>query len=428
MIGRAMSRSTSFALSSLSLMKQQPCWASSDDAIISKSLKGNLTKIDFATDKIGIGVGGRFIYKTSDGGHKWKIVYESPQSSFSYVDVLDSLNIWVTGHDSLYKSVDGGNSWFSFKLNNSIQQMRGIQFLNSTVGIVSEVRENTSDTTFNYVTADGGSSWKKHTINDIQFVSSFNKMKFTDPEHLWFANQYGVWMSKDTAKTWKLIPVEDAYQSFDFIDSLNGWLSIWGGQFKKMAYTTNGGISWETVDKPYSIQTTDVLMYKDYFGTVNTLVAGYDGSLINFIQGDSYSYEIPTYTTNTLQSFAFNKKGNVLHMWAAGDGMTVLHYSVVVTDVKEESPQKISSYCLSQNYPNPFNPSTQIKYQLPQKGFVTLRVYDVLGREVAALVNEQKDPGSYSVQWNASRFASGVYFARLQSGSKVLLKKMNLLR
>jgi hypothetical protein len=86
------------------------------------------------------------------------------------------------------------------------------------------------------------------------------------------------------------------------------------------------------------------------------------------------------------------------------------------------------TYSLEQNFPNPFNPSTTIRYQLPQDGMVTLKVYDILGSEVATLVNEQKSAGRYEVNFDASRFASGVYIYKITSGSYVSSKKMLLVK
>jgi len=85
-------------------------------------------------------------------------------------------------------------------------------------------------------------------------------------------------------------------------------------------------------------------------------------------------------------------------------------------------------YSLAQNYPNPFNPSTTIEYALPQSGKVTLRIYDLLGREVYQLVNEVKDAGKYKVQFNASGLSSGVYFYRLECGSFMQIKKLMILK
>lgn len=86
------------------------------------------------------------------------------------------------------------------------------------------------------------------------------------------------------------------------------------------------------------------------------------------------------------------------------------------------------NYFLSQNYPNPFNPSTVISFQLPVSSQATLKVFDVLGNEVAALVNEEKPAGGYSIDFNASNFPSGIYFYRLQAGSFVETKKMIFLK
>ncbi len=88
----------------------------------------------------------------------------------------------------------------------------------------------------------------------------------------------------------------------------------------------------------------------------------------------------------------------------------------------------LRGYELSENYPNPFNPTTTINYQLPQTGFVTLKVYDILGKEVAALVNEQKNQGRYSVNFDASHISSGVYIYQLRVNDYVSSKKMLLLK
>ncbi len=85
-------------------------------------------------------------------------------------------------------------------------------------------------------------------------------------------------------------------------------------------------------------------------------------------------------------------------------------------------------YDLAQNFPNPFNPSTAIRYQIPQDGIVTLKIYDILGSEVATLVNEEKVAGKYEVNFNASSLASGVYIYKIQSGSFINSKKMLLLK
>jgi hypothetical protein len=108
-------------------------------------------------------------------------------------------------------------------------------------------------------------------------------------------------------------------------------------------------------------------------------------------------------------------------------------YNPVQVDIGtsvESGNNKVYKYALSQNYPNPFNPSTLISYELPLTGLVTLKVYDLLGREVATLVNEEKPAGSYNAQFtmNNVQLSSGIYFYKLQAGEFVETKKMILLK
>jgi hypothetical protein len=99
-----------------------------------------------------------------------------------------------------------------------------------------------------------------------------------------------------------------------------------------------------------------------------------------------------------------------------------------VTSVKQTNNLTPSKFEISQNYPNPFNPSTTIKYSIPQSGLVTLKVYNVLGQEVANLVNQVQKSGSYTVNFNASKLASGVYMYKIQAGDYSQTKKMMLLK
>jgi hypothetical protein len=97
--------------------------------------------------------------------------------------------------------------------------------------------------------------------------------------------------------------------------------------------------------------------------------------------------------------------------------------------VKVETGDKlISGFSLHQNFPNPFNPSTSMQYTIGSRQFVTLKVYDLLGREVATLVNEEKPAGEYEVEFDGSNLPSGIYFYQLKAGSFVETKKMILLK
>ena len=99
-----------------------------------------------------------------------------------------------------------------------------------------------------------------------------------------------------------------------------------------------------------------------------------------------------------------------------------------LTAVKESDIATVNNFILYQNYPNPFNPTTIISYSIPNSGLVTLKIYDLLGREISTLVNKFQNQGNYRVEFNSSNLSSGVYFYRLKFNGKILTKKFLLLR
>jgi hypothetical protein len=141
---------------------------------------------------------------------------------------------------------------------------------------------------------------------------------------------------------------------------------------------------------------------------------------IGFIQGNG--------TTNNPRSYSFidNNVSNGVYCYRLKqiDFNGTFKYSNEI-EVNVNTPAQFS---LSQNYPNPFNPETLIKYAMDTREQVTLKVYDILGREVATLINEIKQPGYYETKFNGSNYPSGVYFYKLSSPDHCLLKKMILLK
>ena len=106
----------------------------------------------------------------------------------------------------------------------------------------------------------------------------------------------------------------------------------------------------------------------------------------------------------------------------------IAHGLIPAAGVIEGDPVLPRAFSLAQNYPNPFNPATTIDFSLPASAHVTLKVFDILGREVATLVDKLEPPGVNSVRFDASSLASGVYYYRVMAGSFVAVKQMSLLR
>jgi hypothetical protein len=119
--------------------------------------------------------------------------------------------------------------------------------------------------------------------------------------------------------------------------------------------------------------------------------------------------------------------GTNLFVGTGGCGICRRPLSEMITAV-ESSSELPKNFILEQNYPNPFNPATTISFSLPRKSFVSLKVFDALGREVAILLADELSAGTYARQWNAAGLASGVYFYRLQASSFSETRKLILLR
>jgi len=193
-----------------------------------------------------------------------------------------------------------------------------------------------------------------------------------------------------------------------------GWTTAYTGTY------TVPGMGWQYVDftTPYYWNGTSNLIFEICFGntsyTTATTVLGttMSGMEITEYHDLSTACSYTGFTTPVAQT----ARANTCFEINTGVG-TGNNFSTVPT-----------KFSLSQNYPNPFNPVTKINFAIPKQGFVTLRIYDVLGREIKTLVNEVKTAGEYSVDFNASEFSSGVYFYRLESQGFTDIKRMMLIK
>jgi hypothetical protein len=132
-------------------------------------------------------------------------------------------------------------------------------------------------------------------------------------------------------------------------------------------------------------------------------------------------------TTGLLEGYLYYWRVQAKNMTGVGPWSAAQSFNTVLTGVKEAGVQP-TEYSLSQNYPNPFNPSTTFTFSLAARSFVSLKVFDVMGRDVATIVSENLDAGNYSRQWNAAAMTGGVYFYRLQAGTFTETKSLILLK
>ncbi|MFZ1081089.1 MAG: T9SS type A sorting domain-containing protein [Candidatus Kryptoniota bacterium] len=170
--------------------------------------------------------------------------------------------------------------------------------------------------------------------------------------------------------------------------------------------STNNGKSWYR----YITGLTNTDVYSLAVSDTNLFAGTFDGGVfLSTNNGTSWTQV----DTGLVGSFVYSLAVSGSNLFAGTLGVWRRPLSEMITAVKQNENNVPSQFSISQNYPNPFNPSTVIGYQLPVNGFVTLKVFDILGREVKTLVNEHQNVGSYTAKLDGSRLASGVYFYRI---------------
>ena len=377
------------------------------------------------------------ILKTINGGSNW--VQQSTNTSKNLIKIqfLDTdIGFAVGDYGTILKTVDGGQNWNSLSGGNT-KLLYDVEFpVNSTTGYVSGESGNLARTT------DGGSTWNS--------IGSFSKdiMAMCFPiDNLvgYVATKYErIYKTTDGGINWELkhdgnSPASYMYDILFPFDSQTGYaLSSNGGvNNSKILKTTDSGNSWTitnagTTSDLYSISfptqqvgyiTADGMYGNNPSRLLKTTDGGSNWNIINVPYG--YSLTSVCFPNGVDTGYVVgNLSGAILKTFNGGGTIT----SIFVSPVE----QTVSDFTLSQNYPNPFNPSTVISYKLPASSGLTLKIYDILGNEIATLVDEYKPAGSYEVEFNTSTInhqpSSGIYFYQLKTGDFIQTKKMMFLK
>ena len=338
------------------------------------------------------------------------------------------------------KTTNGGQSWFTLDhLPENVYHLGGMCFLNQNTGFVTAA--------LNYYggiqeailkTTNGGLNWNTlTTVDSIQIDNIFtpdgNVIVVVGRKVLGGpSNVKGLLLnSSNGGQSWTLQHFQNIYSFWDvhFTNSTTGF--VVGGDVNNQAViykTTNAGLNWSNI---YSLGPLCVYHGVKFInGTGTGFAVGYkvlESLLISRTTnyGSNWSSIFIPDTTNFLLTNCIADQNN----WFVGGGdlvgngliLKTTNGGVGVKPISNEIPDKFSLY---QNYPNPFNPTTSIKFDIPNSSHVKLIVYNILGKEIATIVNEKLSAGNYETSWDGSGYTSGVYFYRLQAGDFVSVKKM----
>jgi photosystem II stability/assembly factor-like uncharacterized protein len=377
------------------------------------------------------------VFQTADGGSTWReMLVGEPREDATDISMVDRNRIWVcTDLGRIYGTTDGGVTWTvqfydtsktkffnyikMFDLNNGVAEGDGPPAARALVLKTTDGGDHWTSVP-NSLEGSSGSIWQRIDFVDPNvgyfFVSGFGPQglfKTTDGGVTWFETQYP--------------PVAAGHPPYAevirFYDERVG-LAIPG---KGLVYrTVDGGTTWELFTSPHTGSGSDIefvpgnpanVWMTDWSNSYSKLYFSAD-------TGRTWTDELSVSGGRDI-IFVNDKCG-----WFLGDKGVLYRTTTggLVGVVDRGTHARPETFSLHQNYPNPFNPTTRIQYSVISIQHVTLKLYDVLGREVATLVNESKDPGTYTATWDATGMGSGVYFYRLMAGSFVETKKLILLR
>ena len=377
-------------------------------------------------------------------------------AQYGYNLYSSDTEVFAATLNGVYSTTDTGNPWFSIGL-----PSRLVFDVITSGQYILAATENTGPGV--YRSSDHGANWIETTGMADKSVRAFAKNSSYVFACTWGG---GVFRSGDDGGTWQSVGLTNVgFRSIYVVGE-----KIFVGA-DKIYFSTNNGDDWESRQLPYPAGDTwcfyydngilyagdmglysssdlgdtwqlkygvtfdtygnaiDSKIFKDILSYQNSLVASvaFNSILISYDGGNSWdSFSDGLITDWTFSALAIKDQ----YIWALRDfmGNAYLRPLSEVTSVENENLTSPASYTLYQNYPNPFNPSTVISYQLLVNGYVSLKVYDVLGKEVATLVNEEKTAGSYEVNFNSKELSSGIYFYTINAGSFVQTKKMILLK
>jgi subtilisin family serine protease/photosystem II stability/assembly factor-like uncharacterized protein len=389
---------------------------------------------------------GGVVARSLDGGRTWTRVSAPTSNNLYCINALNE-NVAIVGDGPdagparLYRTTNGGQSWQVVNESGSFWNV--IHFFDAQNGIAQSDPVSPTSGFILVRTADGGATWTPIAQQVAAGNGEFGlvgSMQFVGNAGWFGTNQGRVFRSTDAGNTWSSTTAagnNDWLLVVSFASPNTGVVGGYTLQNQQIANsvlrrTTDGGQTWGATATPSALA---------FFGGTGVSELGHlwlsafsaqgPNIFTSLDAGATWLRHNSTPLTEAVVSFSFLVVADsVFGLAITGEGQ-VLRYAQparAASIVREMEGARPQTYLLEQNYPNPFNPTTTIVYQLPVASDVSLKVYDVLGREVATLLRGRQNAGRYQVQFNAERLSSGLYFYQLQAGSFTQTRKMMLIK
>lgn len=356
---------------------------------------GDYTVNSIALSGSNIFAGNGGIYRSTNNGASWELVTVFPNEETSKCiavsdsEVFAGTGQWNGGPGEIYRSADNGTSW-----NLVFVTRRTYIFVSSLIISDTNVFAGTGGLDNNvYRSSNNGTTW---IVDDTTFYGGGSTRAFAvSGSNLFAGTNTGVYLSTNNGLSWT--PVNNGLP--DYVNNY-GWITT-------LAVSPNGAGG-------------------------NNLFAGTDTAGVYLSTNNGESWTAIGMSNIYINSLAVSDSNLFAGTYS---GVWRRPLSEMITGVEDHNNGILSQFILEQNFPNPFNPSTKINYTIPKNGNVSLKVFNLLGSEVAELVNGEMNAGNHDIEFNAVNpdgsgqvLPSGVYLYKLQAGSFVETKKMMLLK
>jgi hypothetical protein len=359
------------------------------------------------------------VFRSTDNGTSWTAVNNGLDTNVLSL-AISGTNLFAGTYDGIFLSTNSGESWTEAGLT-------GVSVLSLAVSGTNLIAGSSSI----FFSTNNGTSW---TVAGTGFpgflqtacyslvVSGTNSFATFGPTYF-IPFRSGLMLSTNNGTSWTVVDTS-------FTDSLVFSLAVLGTNLFAggvgVHLSTNNGTTWTVDSTGMGFTPVNSLAVSGTNVFAGTNGGGVFLSTSNGTSWTAVNSGLPGGNSSFTRSLTL--VGTYLFV-VTDDGLVWRRpLSEMITGIEDQSNEIPTQFILAQNYPNPFNPSTKIRFQVPNSSFVNLKVYDVLGNEVATLVNEERPVGSYEVDFNAAGLSSGIYFYTINAGTFVETKKMILLK
>lgn len=367
---------------------------------------------------------GSGVFPTTDYGNNWIQKSKGIATSNRALKLaVNSGGIFAGTPNGIYKSTDNCSTW--------VEDTTGIghTYIYSFAVKDSNIFAGTYGS-YIYLSTDNGSTWTQEknglTNNGTIYSLAFHANKV-------YAGTLGggVFVSTDMGSSWTEDTTGMGNQGLTALYSNGKYLFAGASSYyyASVYISTDDGTSWNINNNSifFSPDSSESFIIYSITGIGSNVFIGTAGSGLFVSTDNGTTWKSTNDGLTDLNIFALHILNDTLYA-GTKSGVWKLPLGNITNSVALDQEKIPSHFLLSRNYPNPFNPTTTINFSVPKSGIVTIKIYDILGREIKTLVSEEKAAGNYNIQFDGSRLPSGVYFYRMQAGDFVQTKKLVLLK